>query len=178
MDIPTLTSTKSIKRSRSLLVGIAFTVVLFASSIILFIGGGDSSFAGIVLEGEGCERVEGAEICELISEEERVTLRDCSQEDAGCEQSWYELGVYRSGVQYMLLYSEGIQMVTLLAVDPETLSVEEKERHFYTEVRPECEESRQLYEDECFDFALTEEQRQDVWETNQAYKEVIQRYQK
>ncbi len=169
-------NTESIKKHRGLLQIMAFGVVLVASALFLIIGGGDSSSSGIVLEGAGCERVEGAEICELVSGESRVTLRDCSQEDIGCDQSWYELGKRDGDVQYALLRSEGIQMLTILNINRDTLEVSEGERYFYTDVAEECQDNRDGYEDECFSYALPEEQRQDVWEANQAYLEAEERY--
>ena len=168
---------ESLKNHRGILPMMAFGVVLVGSALLLIIGAGDSSSSGIVLEGAGCQRIEGAEICEIVSDESRVTLRDCSLEDSGCEQSSVELGRREGDIQRALLRSEGgIQMLTVLTIDRDTLEVSEGERYFYTEVAEECRDNRNGYEDECFAYALSEEQRQDVWESNQAYLEAERRY--
>ncbi len=170
-------NTRSLKQYGPLLKIVAVLVVLG------FIGGGiiwlqeQTGSSDITLEGVGCDRSESG-LCEVVSGEDRVVLRDCDDENTICDQSWYELGKQVNGTQYVLLRSEGIQMLTLIGVNPEDLTVTEGERYFFTDVAEGCEEGNDTYEEECFSYAVSEEQRQDVWAANQAYQEAEQKYKK
>jgi hypothetical protein len=129
------------------------------------------------LEGAGCEKTSEGGICELVSQDTRVVLRDCGDGETLCDTTWYQLGSVNRNQQYVLLYAEGIQMLTVYAAERESLTLSEVGRFFYTEVAEGCETQQDVYEEECFPYPVTEEQRRDVWQNNQAYREAEEEYQ-
>lgn len=156
-----------------LFVGIILGIVVVIG-LILSQQKGEEGF--LVLEGPGCEKTSEGGICEAVREDTRIQLRDCNDGETICDMSWFQLGSANRTEQYVLLYAEGIQMQTIYSVDRATLDVIEIGRHFYTEVAEGCESQQDIYEEECFPYPLTEEQRRDVWETNQAYIEAEEQY--
>jgi len=47
---------------------------------------------------------------------------------------------------------------------------------YYTEVKEECQNSKETYEENCFEYPITEEQRKDIWNNNKKYNDKLKSY--
>ncbi len=161
---------------------ILFIIVISGGAYLLY--GFQSESVDLKLVGDGCLKFDKSQEnsdpkCILQRGDKSSELRDCTDDPEGiCENSEYVLGKREGESQYLLFKAKSIaDIMTVYRVNLEDLSKQEMvETLYYTEVKEECQNSKETYEENCFEYPITEEQRKDIWNNNKKYNDKLKSY--
>ena len=161
---------------RGLRNGIAIAIVAIISTLLVIFAP-KTEVITTNLSGEGCGKTEAQNVsCILKSGEKELVLRECSEENP-CSQSAYELGKRDKNIQYIVLTSEVFaQSIQVEKIDLDSMTQSEVDSAFFVGVKDECRESNTVYKETCFDFPVSDAQRQDIWEQNNKYESLLKEY--
>lgn len=159
-----------------------FIIIIFLGIYLLYRFQSES--VDLKLFGDGCSSFDknNEELdpkCILKRGDIEYELRDCSKDDEDiCANSEYVLGKRDGESQYLLFKAKSIaDIMTIYRVNVSDISKQEMvETLYYTEVKDECAKNKDSYGENCFEYPITEAQRQDIWNNNKKYNDKLKTY--